>query len=682
MDRFLSELNPSQRDAALHIDGPLLILAGAGSGKTKTITTRLAYLIKEVGIPPGNTLTLTFTNKAAFEMRERALSIIGSSIHPPLLCTFHKFGLLFLKFNINHLGRKGNFILIDSDDKKKIIKNITEELPIQLIDSEISRYKNSLLSPEEALSSAQQKNYKIIAQAYQKYEKFLSDQNMVDFDDLLALTYKILDENRDLCEEYSRRYGYIMVDEYQDTNDLQYKLLERLCHSHKNLCVVGDDDQSIYSWRGANIKNILEFENHFPNTKTIRLEENYRSTSQILDVANLLISHNRGRLKKELKSVQGSGKDVVVYESKDESEEANKIARDIKMLLERGVPHSEIAILFRLNALSRSIEEGLNRYRIPYKLVGAMRFYERAEIKDLLSYFRVVLNPKDDFSLKRIINKPKRGLGKATIDKLEKEAHLHNKSIYELFSLGLASEESIGKKNFATINRFFEEIKELTEILESAPMRFLEEFDTRFKFKESYENTPDEIDRITNIEELYGFYRDYMMSNPDLSLEDFLNEISLKSDQDQMDEEAVYAMSVHASKGLEFSYLFVIGLEEGFFPLVREGSDIEEERRLGYVAFTRAKKELVLSFAHSRFYKGKRSELLKSRFLNECGVIKGVLKLDHLPSPGYKKGDLVKHKIFGCGRVEGILGSGKDCRLKINFGGIVREILSSFVEKI
>ncbi len=682
MNDFLSELNPSQKDAAKHIDGPLLILAGAGSGKTKTITTRLAYLIKEVGIPPSNTLTLTFTNKAAYEMRERALNLIGNSLHPPLLCTFHKFGLLFLKFNIHHLGRKSNFILIDSDDKKKILKGITEELPLQLIDSEISKYKNSLIPPSEVLESAQQKNYKIIAQAYQKYEKFLNDQNMVDFDDLLVLTYRILHENAEVCKEYSERYGYIMVDEYQDTNDLQYKILSKLCANHNNICVVGDDDQSIYSWRGANIKNILEFENNFADTKIVKLEENYRSTSQILEVANALISHNRSRLKKELKSIRGEGKEVLLYESKDENEEANKIAKDIKELINSGVSPSEIAILFRLNALSRSIEEGLNRYKIPYKLVGAMRFYERAEIKDLLSYFRVILNPRDDFSLKRIINKPKRGIGKATVDKLEFEGHKHSKSIFELFDERLIGEDTIGKKNHKTIVDFFGNIATLRGVLDESPMRFLDEFDYLFGFKDSYNNTNEDIDRISNIEELYGFYRDYMMQNSELGLEDFLNEVSLRSDQDTMDEESVFAMSVHASKGLEFAHVFVVGLEEGFFPLLREGSDLEEERRLGYVAFTRAKKELVLSFVHSRFYKGKRSDLLRSRFLSECGVVKGVLKLDSCTPAGYKKGDLVKHKIFGHGRITGINGSGKDCRLKINFGGMEREILSSFVEKI
>lgn len=682
MEKILKDLNPSQLEAVQQIDGPILILAGAGSGKTKTITSRLAYLISEVGIPPGNTLTLTFTNKAAFEMRERALNMIQNSVHPPLLCTFHKFGLLFLKFHMDRLERKNNFVLIDMDDKRRILKNIDDDLPPALVDNEISRYKNSIISPEEAIAKAEQKNYKLIASIYEKYEKFLREKNMVDFDDLLMLSYSILHKHDDLRKEISEKYNYIMVDEYQDTNDLQYRLLTKLCDTHRNLCVVGDDDQSIYGWRGANIKNILEFPDHFNDTKVIKLEENYRSTPQILKAANELIDHNRNRLGKTLRSTKDDGKDILVYESKDETEEAHKISKHILELIDSGVNPQEIAILFRLNALSRSIEEGLNRTKIPYKLVGAVRFYERAEIKDIMSYFRLVLNLHDDFSLKRVINKPKRGIGKATVDKIEKKAYEQDLSMYGLIdSLSSADLQDLaGKKNARTLKEYFETLNDLKSILDESTMQFLDAFESKIGLKESYNNAPDSIDRVSNIDELYGLYRDYIIQNPMAGMEDFLNEVSLQSDQDMLDGESISAMSIHASKGLEFSYVFVIGMEEGFFPMIRDGSDLEEERRLGYVAYTRAKKELILCHAHSRYYKGKRTDLAKSRFLKESGVIKGSLMIEK--TTAFKKGDLVKHKIFGMGRIEAVSKAGKDHKLKINFGGMKREILASFVEKI
>lgn len=682
MDELFENLNPSQLEAVQQIDGPILILAGAGSGKTRTITTRLAYLISKVGIPPVNTLTLTFTNRAAHEMRERALNLIKNPVHPPLLCTFHKFGLLFLKFHMDRLGRKNSFVLIDMDDKRRILKNINDDLPIQLVDSEISRYKNCIVPPEEALAKAEQKNYKLIASIYERYETFLHEKNMVDFDDLLMLAYNILVSNPELRAEISQKYNYIMVDEYQDTNDLQYKLLRELCATHDNLCVVGDDDQSIYGWRGANIKNILEFSEVFPDTKVIKLEENYRSTQQILGIANELIDHNRGRLGKTLKATQGDGKAVELFESRDETEESEKITKMIRKLIDSGLDPKEIAVLFRLNALSRSIEEGLNRAKIPYKLVGAMRFYERAEVKDVMSYFRLVLNLNDDFSLKRVINKPKRGIGKASVDKLEKAAYDKNCSMHELFeSIPTGDLETmIGKKNAKTLKEYFENLCGLKSILEESTLKFLDAFEDIIGMRRSFEAAPDSVDRVGNIDELYGLYRDYIIQNPMAGMADFLNEVSLQSDQDMMDGESISVMSIHASKGLEFGHVFVIGMEEGFFPMIRDGSDLEEERRLGYVAFTRAKKELVLSFAHSRYYKGKRADLEKSRFLKESGLVQGSLTIQK--TVGFKKGDLCKHKIFGMGRIEAVSKSGKDYKLKINFGGQKREILASFVEKI
>ena len=676
---FLDELNPTQREAATQIDGPLLILAGAGSGKTKTITTRLAYLIEEVGIPPANTLTLTFTNKAAAEMRERALKLISKrEMHPPLLCTFHKFGLIFLKFYITRIGRKNNFVLIDSDDRKKIIKNINDELPIGFVDSEISRMKNWLISPSEALTSAQDKNYKLIASIYEKYEEFLREKNMVDFDDLLVLTLKILESDSTLCDETSQKYQYIMVDEYQDTNELQYKLLQMLCSTHKNLCVVGDDDQSIYGWRGANIHHILNFSDHFKGAKVIKLEENYRSTKPILDAANSLIEFNKGRLGKKLISVKGNGKDIEILESSDEAEETRRIAHKVRILLDEGVDPSDIAVLFRLNALSRSLEEAFNRAKIPYKLVGAVRFYERSEIKDILSYFRLVVNPHDDFSLARVINRPKRGIGKTTQDKILLHAERTGLSVFELLHRG-EFKEILSAKNITALSEFFAVIEELRAVLEESTLRFLDCFEELIELKEHFDNPKDTIDRVSNIEEFYGVFRDFILNNPLATLEDFLNDLALRSDQDEMSESFVSCMSVHASKGLEFEHLFVIGFEEGFFPMIREGSDLEEERRLGYVAFTRAKSSLCVSYVHSRFYKGRRTELLKSRFLKEAGLVEGSLTLEKRSN--FKKGDLVVHKIFGIGRVSEVQSAGKEYKLKINFGGMVREILSSYVLK-
>ncbi len=680
MDKILNGLNEEQRKAATIIDGPILILAGAGSGKTKTITTRLAYLLS-MGIDPANTLTLTFTNKAANEMRDRALGMINDTIYPPLLCTFHKFGLLFLKFHIDKINRTNNFVVIDSDDKKRIIKNFDTKLPVSLVANEISRYKNSLISPEVAIQKAELPNYKIIANLYKEYEEYISKNNLVDFDDLLSLTYKILDENEDLCIQTSKRYQYIMIDEYQDTNELQYKLLKKLCHTHNNICVVGDDDQSIYGWRGANVKNILEFPNEFENTAIIKLEKNYRSTNQILKIANSLIEHNRGRLGKKLESVNGDGEDVNFLESENETTEANIIANRVTKLINTGVSPDSIAILYRINALSRSIEEGLNRAAIPYKMVGGIKFYERAEIKDLISYLRIIANPHDDFSFKRVINRPKRGIGKITIDKITKAAYNHQISIFQFLSKNLKEVETMcSKKSFSEIKKFVRNLKKLKKSLELSSYEFIDNLEETFHIKEYYQNLPDSLEKVANIDEFYGMFRDFVISNPKSGIDDFLNEISLQSDQDQIDSKSISVMNIHASKGLEFDYLFVIGLEEGFFPITGEGSDIEEERRLGYVAITRAKKELTLSCVGSRFYKGRRAHLTKSRFLSECGVCKGSLTIEKTTS--FKKGDLVKHKIFGMGRVLEVNKIKREFKLKINFGGTKRDILASFVEKI
>ncbi|MDQ1245309.1 MAG: ATP-dependent helicase UvrD/PcrA [Campylobacterota bacterium] len=682
MEKIFKKLNDSQADAVRQTEGPVLILAGAGSGKTTTIVSRLAYLVQGLGIPASNTLTLTFTNKAAKEMRERASSMMEHPSYPPLLCTFHKFGLLFLKFNIHLLNRQNNFVVIDTDDKKRIIKKINSEIPTPLIASEISRYKNSLLSPDDAYKQAEVYNYQQIAKIYEEYQNYLLENNLVDFDDLIALTFKLLDENPQLAHATSDRYRYIMVDEYQDTNELQLKLLQKLCTTHNNICVVGDDDQSIYGWRGAHIRNIMEFDQDFKDTAVFKLEENYRSKEPILKVANALIEHNRSRLGKKLIPTRGGGEDITILNSNDENEEARKIASKISKLLDSGVKAENIAVLYRVNVLSRSIEEGLNRAGIAYKLVGGLRFYDRAEIKDLISYIRVITNFHDDFSFKRIVNKPKRGLGKASVDKIELAAHENGSSIFEYIKKVPISElEALVKaKNAKTLKKFVKDIQSVAKVVSESTYNFIDVLEDTFHLKEIYAGMPDEAEKILNMDEFYGLFRDFVKNSPDSSLDEFLNELTLQSEQDQVEGESIYMMSIHASKGLEFDHIFIIGLEEGFLPLVGDGSDLEEERRLGYVSFTRAKETLTLSHVDSRFYKGRRSDLQKSRFFNEAGLCEGSLIVEK--NTAFKKGDLVRHKVFGTGRVIGVSKSGREFKLNINFAGTSRDILASFVERL
>ncbi|MCZ6172972.1 ATP-dependent helicase [Campylobacter ureolyticus] len=684
LQSILQGLNEEQKKAATHVDGAMLILAGAGSGKTKTITSRLAYLISQ-GIPANSTLTLTFTNKAALEMRNRALNLINQTKLDayPLLCTFHKFGLLFLKFYMSELKRKNNFVIIDTDDKKKIIKKFQSDLSTSILANEISKMKNSLVSVDDALSNSTLINdyakkesgfYQKVAKVYKEYEDTLKNENLVDFDDLLGLPYKILAKNRTLCEEISQKYRYIMVDEYQDTNELQFKLLEKLCLMHENLCVVGDDDQSIYGWRGARVENILNFKDQFKNVTLIKLENNYRSTQNILNTANNLIDCNQNRLGKKLIGTKEKGEEVTLMESEDENYETNKISNAIKKLINSGEELKNIAVLYRVNALSRALEDGLTKARIPYKMVGGMKFYERAEIKDMISYIRLILNPNDDFSLRRIINRPKRGVGAASLEKLENIAKNQNLPLFET----LNNTSNLGKKSQLMLTQLYEDILELKE--KDNFYDIINELDETFKLKEFYKELPEGDDKIANIDEFLAMLKDALVNEPNFDLEEFLNELSLQSEQDNISEDGISIMSVHASKGLEFNHLFVIGMEEGFFPLIGDHTDIEEERRLAYVAITRAKKTLTLSYSNSRFYKGKRQNLDKSRFLSEAGLCESALVFEK--STSFKKGDLVKHKLFGIGRVTNVGEYKNELKLSINFGGIHRDIISSFVEKV
>ncbi|MEF3191548.1 MAG: UvrD-helicase domain-containing protein [Campylobacterales bacterium] len=691
MDELLDALNPSQREAATTVDGPLLVLAGAGSGKTKTITARLAYLLS-LGIDPQSTLTLTFTNKAAAEMRQRTVALLGTLPYPPLLATFHRFGLLFLRSHITKMGRPATFVVIDSDDQKRLVKHAADELTANLLLAAISRYKNRLITPDEALAEADKlsgearRKALMAAQAFKDYQEALRRQNLVDFDDLLLLSYQLLEADPVFADEISRQYTFLMVDEYQDTNHLQFRLLQKLAGSHHNLCVVGDDDQSIYGWRGADVGNILAFRDHFPEAKIIRLEENYRSTPQILEVANRLIDVNTNRLGKTLRPTHPEGAPVRLIESEDERLEGDRIAREIKELLQRGVRPEEIAILFRLNALSRSLEEALSREKIPFKLVGGVRFYERQEIKDIISYLRLIINPADDYSFERIINRPRRGIGKVTLEKIKEAANRRHQGLFEHIA-SLTPNELVnlaGKKAGSELARLVSAVDELSCARHEQLYDFVDTFERTIGLRAFYAENPQEFERVVNIDEFYGLLREFAKMRADEGIEGFLADLALASDQDSVDNAAVNLMSIHASKGLEFDYLFVVGLEEGFFPLLGDSTDIEEERRLGYVALTRAKKELTLSYVKSRFYKGMRSQLYPSRFLSESGLKQTPSYQQATSSPklAFAKGDLVRHKIFGAGRVISVSGQGAAMKLGINFGGQVREIIASFVEKI
>lgn len=674
--KILQSLNESQKEAVRHIDGAMLILAGAGSGKTKTITTRLAYLIDEVGIPAQSTLTLTFTNKAAMVMKTRALELIREKDASPLLCTFHKFGLMFLRLHIARLGRKNDFVVIDSDDVKKILKEIigAEKDNVNFIMSEISRFKNMGFNADMVFEEVEkykddEQNYKKyfkLATCYKNYQNYLLRYNFVDFDDLLLLTCFLL-EDEEFAKIQSQIYRYIMVDEYQDTNFLQHKILKSLCKSHENLCVVGDDDQSIYSWRGAKVENILNFQNEFEKVKLVKLEQNYRSVGTILKAANELIAHNQKRLGKTLICTKDEGDEIEICACEDEREESAIVARKIKALLDGGVKMDEIAVLFRVNALSRALEEALMKEKIPYLLLSGMRFYERAEIKDMIAYLRLINNLEDDFSFKRIINRPKRGFGEVALQKLEKHAQIHQISLFEALC-NLEGSGVFSQKLQNELRDFIENIKSLREL--SSLKEVIEQLDERFKFKEFYEKQNESEDKIANINEFCASLKDRIENENIESLEEILSEISLLSEQDKT-HKGVCIMSVHTSKGLEFDYIFVIGLEMGFFPVGYD--NIEEERRLAYVAFTRAKKRLSLSYVNSRFHQGSRAYLQKSCFLEESGVLDKEIEV----SEGFKKGDLVRHKIFGVGRVVGV----NEDKLNINFGGIERIILDSYVER-
>ena len=668
----INNLNDKQKEAVLHKEGPMLVLAGAGSGKTKVLTSRIAYLIEE-GVSPANILAITFTNKAALEMKERVKKIVGFDANYIQISTFHSLGLKIIKENYEFLGYEKNFIILDSDDTLTVVKKLMKDLNMNPkfynardIRNKISSAKNELIEPK--YFSKIEFDNKIVT-LYKKYCEKLKQGNSVDFDDLLLLPIKLFKISPSILESYQERYKYILIDEYQDTNEAQYIFSKMLATKYKNIFVVGDNDQAIYAFRGANFKNILNFEKDYPNCKTILLEENYRSTQTILNAANSVIKHNKQRKDKNLWSNNDKGEKIKYIRNDDEKAEGEFVTNEIKKLVnEKNINYDDIAILYRTNAQSRSIEEAMLKANIPYKIIGSFYFYSRKEIKDLLCYLRLINNPHDDTSLTRVINVPKRGIGDKTVGNITKVAEENNISMFEAITSGkeLAFKEIILSLQESCKNLSLTEMVE--EVLEKSGIK------KELTEEKKLEN---EI-RLENLEEFKSITKNYEEEFGEISLDDFLNEISLVSDVTEHKDgtNKVSLMTIHSVKGLEFDYVFVIGMEEGLFPhynSINEGTNeaIEEERRLCYVAITRARKELWIVNCKKRLLYGQTNVNAPSRFIEE--IDKKYLELDNkttsiigkisrfrkenmlnkTPS-NYEIGDNVRHIDYGEGVVVNI----------------------------
>ena len=626
----LNALNPQQRAAVECTEGPLLVLAGAGSGKTRVLTYRVAYLM-EKGVPPWKILAITFTNKAAREMAERVEQLVGEAGRDAWVSTFHACCARILRRDIEKLGYKRQFVIYDTDDSTGVVKSILKQMnlsdkeyPPRAVRAMISDAKNRMLTPEEWLRDAgpdaRNRNY---FEAYRQYEKTLRGNNALDFDDLLVKTLELLAQNPPVLEYYQSRFDYILVDEYQDTNAAQYELVRLLAGEKRNLCVVGDDDQSIYGWRGADIRNILDFENDFPDARAIKLEQNYRSTGNILDAANQVIAHNKGRKEKALWTEAGEGERIALYHALDERDEAAFISAMARKLMAHGTRAGEIAVLYRTNAQSRVLEEAFVRGGIPYRVYGGQKFYERKEVKDLIAYMRALVNPDDDVSLRRVINEPKRGIGEASVETLMLYAQENEMS---LMSAVLDVEGSpLSARPKKLIGEFAELMIDLTEIMyEKKPSDFLEALIDKTGYVRALQmaRTEENEARIENIRELQGAVTEYEKLNPEGTLSDFLENVALVADTDSLNENggSVTLMTLHSAKGLEFDDVFLPGMEEGIFPLTRamyDDDQLEEERRLAYVGITRAKQRLFLSHARSRMLYNARQANELSRFVSE-----------------------------------------------------------------
>ena len=662
----LEYLNDRQKEAVLYGDGPLLILAGAGSGKTSVLTKRVAYLIKERNVSPKNIVAITFTNKAAKEMKERIIKEVGKEGYDIQISTFHSFGLRIIKENYEKLGYEKNFTIIDSDDSLTVVKKILKEMGIdstrfnpKFIKNQISSCKNEMVTPEKYKNLVNDELSDITYKVYKKYQDTLLRNNSLDFDDLLIKPIELFNKYKEVLENYQELFKYVFIDEYQDTNEAQYILSKMISAKYKNICVVGDDAQSIYSWRGANFKNILNFEKDYKNAKVILLEQNYRSTKTILNAANSVIKNNINKKDKNLWTDNSLGEKIKYVRTNDEKDEASYVTREIRNLVNNGVSLDDIAVLYRTNAQSRTIEEGFLNSNIPYKIVGAFAFYSRKEIKDLLAYLKLIYNTKDDVSLMRIINYPKRKIGAKTIENLSMDAVLNGTSMFDVISSGKELE----------FKKLILEMKEKSEVLSLTETIDMVLDKSGIKSELESEHTLEADIRLENLNEFKSITKTFEEESGIASLEDFLNEVSLVSDiNDQKNDNSpkVTLMTIHAVKGLEYKYVFVIGMEENIFPHVNsceEDGGIEEERRLCYVAITRAKEKLYLVNALRRMLYGKTSVNMPSRFINEIDKdlidapekkmvnMKFNKKEAFNDDNGLKTGDNVIHDIYGPGVV-------------------------------
>ena len=662
----LTELNELQREAVEHINGPCLVIAGAGSGKTKVLTTRIANLINE-GVPSYHILAITFTNKAAKEMKERIGKIVDNC--ESFVGTFHSFGMRIIRENVLKLGMERNFTILDSDDVLSLIKKIlkdkgydTKEVSPSYIRNRISFIKNEMLTNAEIEKFFQSEMEKIAYEVYLEYNVKLKKNNSVDFDDLLWLPVKLFKENPNVLEHYQDKFQYILIDEYQDTNEVQYKLVKLLAKKYRNLFVVGDPDQSIYQFRGANYKNILNFEKDYPDAKVISLEDNYRSTEMILEAANSVIKNNKERKEKNLRSHHGKGLKIKYMRAYDEKNEIALVISEIKKLFLDGYKKKDIAVFYRTNAQARVVEEQFLKANIPYKVVGSYYFYARKEIKDLICYLRLILNFHDNVSLERVINVPKRGIGTTSIRKLLEKASAENTSMFDV----LSSPKEMEFKNLLIELKKDSESLSLTElvddVLEKSGMKRELELDSSLE---------SEL-RLDNLMEFRSITKTYEDTTGSVDLGDFLEEISLVADisEHKNEDDVVTLMTMHSAKGLEFPIVFLVGMEEGLFPhqnSFNEEDGIEEERRLCYVAITRAKERLYISNAKSRMMYGQTNRNMPSRFIEEIDsglvekdfpeVTEKVIHKEEMYSDddiSYNIGDVVMHTIYGRGVVVGV----------------------------
>lgn len=625
-------LNPQQAEAVINTEGPMLIMAGAGSGKTKVLTCRVANLLQK-GVRPYRILAITFTNKAAAEMRERVNNMSGPAAKDVWLFTFHAFCARFLRMEIDKLpGYGGNFAIYDTADSQNLIKQILKEMNLDDkrfqpsgILSRISNAKNALQDAAAFARQAGDFYEQKVADIYSRYEQKLQLNNALDFDDLLMLSIKLLQENKEVREKYQDRFDYLLVDEYQDTNHAQYLLTKFLAAKHRNICVVGDADQSIYGWRGADIQNILDFEKDYPDAKVIKLEQNYRSTQIILDAANAVIENNTGRKPKNLWTENKSGADIIYFQAVDERDEARFVIEQLQNLQRtENKKLGDMAILYRTNTQSRIFEEMLIKSGISYNMVGGLKFYERKEIKDIIAYLRVIFNPADSLSLLRIINVPKRGIGDASLAKIQAHAAANNVSLFEAVS-NAAAIDGLSSRFVSKLDDLAGIIFELMNLANEAPVEDLIDRvlrDTGYLEELENERTPQAQSRIDNLHELISVAQEFAASEEENNLENFLAHVALVSDIDdtELGEDAITLMTLHSSKGLEFPVVFLVGMEEGLFPHARtlmDETEIEEERRLCYVGITRAKEKLFLSSTKMRTIYGNTVTYPPSRFLQE-----------------------------------------------------------------